>query len=134
MIFLIKLLNEIGVIKLINKLMKPLLKLMGIGEQVSTITIIGLTLGVVYGGALIINETKNKLLDKKDIFYSLVLMGLCHSVIEDTLLMMSLGADITGVLFVRLGFAIIFTVILVWICKKLPDKTLFKLFLRKPQS
>jgi hypothetical protein len=134
LIFLIKLLNEIGVIKLINKLMKPLLRLMGIGEQVSTITIIGLTLGVVYGGALIINETKNKLLDKRDIFYSLVLMGLCHSVIEDTLLMMSLGADISGVLFVRLGFAIVFTVILVLICKKLPDKVMYSLFLRNNRA
>ena len=112
-------------------MMKPVLKLMGIGAEVSTITIIGLTLGVVYGGALIINETKNKLLDKKDIFYSLVLMGLCHSVIEDTLLMMSLGADITGVLFIRVSFAIIFTTLLVTICKKLPDKALFRLFLRK---
>jgi hypothetical protein len=134
LIFLIKFLNAIGVIKLINRMMKPVLKLMGIGVDVSTITIIGLTLGVVYGGALIINETKNKLISKKDIFYSLVLMGLCHSVIEDTLLMMSLGADISGVLFVRLGFAIIFTVILVWICKKLPDKLMNSLFLRNNRS
>lgn len=130
LILLIKFLNEIGVIKLITKMMKPVLKLMGVGPDVSTITIIGLTLGVVYGGALIINETKNKLLDKKDVFYSLVFMGLCHSVIEDTLLMMSLGADISGVLFIRLGFSIMFTFILVRICRRLSDKTMGKYFLR----
>lgn len=130
LIFLIKFLNEIGVIKIITKMMKPVLKLMGIGAEVSTITIIGLTLGVVYGGALIINETKNKLLDKKDVFYSLVFMGLCHSVIEDTILMMSLGADISGVLIIRLLFSILFTWILVRVCRKLPDKTLYKVFLR----
>jgi hypothetical protein len=130
LILLIKFLNQIGVIKLITRIMKPVLKIMGIGPEVSTITIIGLTLGVVYGGALIINETKNKLLDKKDVFYSLVFMGLCHSVIEDTLLMMSLGADISGVLFIRLGFSILFTFLLVRICRRLSDKTLRKLFLR----
>jgi hypothetical protein len=130
LILLIKFLNQIGVINLITRIMKPVLKIMGIGPEVSTITIIGLTLGVVYGGALIINETKNKLLDKKDVFYSLVFMGLCHSVIEDTLLMMSLGADISGVLFIRLGFSILFTFLLVRICRRLSDKTLRKLFLR----
>jgi hypothetical protein len=121
LIFLVKLLKEFGIIKLITKLLGPLLRLMGIGEGVTTITIIGLTLGIVYGGALIINETRTQQINRRDIFYSLVLMGLCHSVIEDTILVVSLGADIIGVLIVRLIFALLMTWLIVKVSKQISD-------------
>lgn len=126
LLFLVKLLREIGVIKLITKALGPLLRLMGIGEGVTTITIIGLTLGIVYGGVLMIAETKSREIQRRDIFYSLVLMGLCHSVIEDTILVLSLGADITGVLIIRLLFAIAITWIVVKLGNRMSDRFFFK--------
>jgi spore maturation protein SpmB len=123
LIFLIKLLREIGIIKLITRALGPLLRLMGIGEEVTTITIIGLTLGIVYGGALIINETRTRPMNRRDIFYSLALMGLCHSVIEDTILVVSLGADIWGVLVIRLAFALLVTWMIVKISQRISDST-----------
>jgi hypothetical protein len=121
LIFLVKLLRELGVIKLITKALGPLLRLMGIGEEVTTITIIGLTLGIVYGGALIINETRTREMNRRDIFYSLALMGICHSVIEDTILVVSLGADIWGVLVIRLAFSLLVTWMIVRISRRIKD-------------
>lgn len=126
LIFVVKLLRELGIIRLITKGLGPLLRLMGIGEGVTTISIIGLTLGIVYGGAIMINESKNKEIFRRDIFYSMTLMGLCHSVIEDTILVVSLGADITGVLLIRFAFAIIITWLLVRIFRSLSDQKFYK--------
>jgi hypothetical protein len=129
LIFLVKLLREIGVIRLITKALGPVLRWMGIGESVTTITIIGLTLGIVYGGALIINETRSRALNPRDIFYSLALMGLCHSVIEDTILVVSLGADLSGVLLIRLVFALIITIALVKVMSLMSDARFRRIFM-----
>jgi len=131
LILLVKLLREIGIIKLITKALGPLLRLMGIGEEVTTITIIGLTLGIVYGGALIINETRTKEMNRRNIFYSLVLMGLCHSIIEDTILVVSLGANIWGVLVIRLAFSLLITWMIVKISVRVKDAVFEKFILTK---
>jgi hypothetical protein len=129
LLFLMKILKVLGIINIITKGLSPLLRLMGIGEGVATIAIIGLMLGVVYGGALIINESKSESIDKRDIFYCLGLMGLCHSLIEDTILMLALGSNYSGVLLARLIFSFLIIWAIVKLTKHLPDKTFGKYFL-----
>ncbi len=132
LLFLMKILKVTGVIDIITKGFSPLLRLMGIGKGVVTIAIIGLMLGVVYGGVLIINESKSKSIDKRDIFYCLGLMGLCHSLIEDTILMLALGSHYSGVLLARLIFSFLIIWAIVKLTKHLPDKVFGKYFLVNP--
>jgi len=40
-----------------------------------------------------------------------IFMSLCHSLIEDTLLMMSLGAKMIGIFWRRIFFAVIFIIV-----------------------
>jgi len=134
LLLLVKILKVTGVIHLITKGLSPLLKLMGIGAEVTTIAIIGLTLGVVYGGVLIINESKNKDISKRDIFYCLALMGLCHSVIEDTILMMALGGHYTGVLIFRVLASFIIIWAIVKYTKHLSDSSFAKYFLARNEK
>ena len=101
---LLKILTAIGVTALMDKILRPILGLMGIGPRASAITVIGLTLGLSYGGGMIIVESKSGAIGKKDVFYSLTLMGLCHSLIEDTLLLMMVGR---GLLWHFLGKAFV---------------------------
>ncbi|MDQ7835745.1 MAG: hypothetical protein RDU24_10215 [Humidesulfovibrio sp.] len=108
-----RLLTEVGAIGLLNRLLRPVLAFIGIGQAASGITVAGLTLGVTYGGGLIINEAQSGRVDKRDVFFSLTLMGLCHSLIEDTLLMAMLGAHLSGILWARLLFALGATALLV---------------------
>lgn len=131
LLLLMKILKMIGVIDWITKGLSPLLRLMGIGAEVTTIAIIGLTLGIVYGGVLIINESKNKSINKRDIFYCLALMGLCHSLIEDTILMMALGGHYTGILIFRLLASFIIIWGIVKFAKRFSDSSFAKYFLSK---
>ena len=129
LIILMKILKEAGIINWMNKLLKPVLGILGISETIIPISIIGLTLGVSYGGAIIIQESKKLPFNKRDIFYSFVLMGLCHSMIEDTLLMISVGGHYSGVLIGRLIFAFLITWLTVRITRRLSDETMMRYFL-----
>lgn len=120
LLVMMRLLKAIRAIDLMNKLLRPVLKLIGIGPKASAITVIGLTMGLSYGGGLIINEANKGTVGKEDIFYSLTLMGLCHSIIEDTLLIMLIGGHISGVLWGRLILSIITMAIIVQVVRKLP--------------
>ena len=122
LIALMKILHAIGFIKLLSNSLKPILGILGISKEVIPITVIGSTLGILYGGALIIKESEEKQLNKMDVFYAMTLMGLCHSLIEDSILMMSIGAHYSGVFIFRMIFAFSMTYLIVKITKKLPQK------------
>ena len=117
-----RLLQAIRVIDLMNRLLRPVLKHIGIGPKASAITVIGLTMGLSYGGGLIINEAKSGNVGKEDIFYSLTLMGLCHSLIEDTLLLMLIGGHVSGILWARLIFSLLTMAGIVQIVRRLPHR------------
>ncbi|WP_034603467.1 nucleoside recognition domain-containing protein [Halodesulfovibrio aestuarii] len=105
---LMRLLTYYGITEKLNELLRPILQAIGIGKDAATLTVLGLSLGITYGSGLIIHEIKSGSLSKRDVFASLTLMGLAHALIEDTLLMMLIGAHISGTLWTRLLFAIIF--------------------------
>ncbi|WP_319585171.1 nucleoside recognition domain-containing protein [uncultured Pseudodesulfovibrio sp.] len=122
LITIMRVLQAIGVIDLMNRILRPVLNFIGIGPKASAITVIGLTMGLSYGGGLIINEARNGKLSKEDIFYSLTFMGLCHSLIEDTLLIILIGGHLSGVLWGRLIFAVLAMAVIVQIVRRIPER------------
>ncbi|MBQ0757800.1 MAG: hypothetical protein KBT66_08925 [Amphritea sp.] len=109
---LLRFLRWIHIERLMIWMLQPLLKLLGISTQATSLTIIGVTLGLSFGGGLLIREAQSGHISAKDCFSALCLLSLCHSVIEDTLLVMTLGADLSGVLWARLAFSFLFVAIM----------------------
>ncbi len=103
----LRILRLIGVERLLEILLRPLLKLIGIAPSALSITLIGMTLGLAYGGGLLIREAERGDIAPADIFCSISLLGLCHSLIEDTLLVMLIGADLSGILWARIIFSLL---------------------------
>ncbi len=128
LVVFLKLLKLSGIEKLMAWLLKPLLKILGLSETTTSITIIGFTLGLTYGGGLLINEAKSGHISQADVFGSLTLLAIGHSIIEDTLIIMLLGADITGVLYFRVLFALFLTTIIIRLVKQLNNKTFMRYF------
>ena len=108
LITLLRILKWLHIERLMHWLLSPFLLLLGLSKQASNITIIGMTLGLSFGGGLLIKEAESGALSPKDIFVSMALLALCHSLIEDTLLIMLLGAHISGALWGRLAFTLVF--------------------------
>ncbi len=113
LVLLMRVLKKTGAIETINRMLAPGLKHLGIGKEAAPIAMIGITLGLSYGGGLIIREAKNGVVSKKDAFSSLCLMGLSHSLIEDTLLMLAIGASLSGVLVARVIFTLLIMFLLI---------------------
>ncbi|MCK5636543.1 MAG: hypothetical protein KAH91_03900, partial [Thermoplasmatales archaeon] len=112
MIFM-RVLKNTGALDKMNNFLKPSMKFLGMSKNATILPIIGLTLGLAYGGGLIVKEAKSKLISKKDTFLSLSFMDLSHSLIEDTLLTLAIGASIFGILVGRLLFTILVMIIIV---------------------
>ncbi len=111
LMLLMRLLDAFRITEGINNLLTPFLRFMGIGRNAATITVLGLTMGITYGGGLIIHEVQSGRVSQRDVFASLTLMGLSHALIEDTLLMMLIGAHVSATLWGRLIFSLVFVAV-----------------------
>ena len=123
----INVLKAFGVWSFIIHIMKIPLSYLGMSEKVANIILIGLTLGISFGGGFLIEESKKNNISKKDILLSLSFLSLCHSIIEDTILILLLGSHISGILF----FRFIYTVIIILLMKILLETKMQKFILSK---
>ena len=133
----LKLLKVSGIENLIASALQPLLRLIGLSKNTTSITIIGALLGIIYGGGLLINEAKSGKVNKTEIFGSLTLLALMHSMIEDTILIMLMGAHISGALLFRMLFALLLTSLIISLVKQLSESHLQRFFVypdKKKQS
>ncbi len=109
---LMRALNALGLTRLFEVLLTPLLKLLGIGPTAATVTVVGMTMGLAYGGGLIIHEVKAGHIPRRDVFAAVSLMSLSHALIEDTLLLALIGASAWGTLGARLVFSLLVTAVI----------------------
>jgi len=124
-----------GILGLMMKGIEPVLRLAGIKGEAGHLTAIGLFLGISYGAGLLIREARSGVINPRQIFLSCVFMGFAHSIIEDTLLMLSLGADIYSTLIGRVVFAIGATAALALVLASISDRAFFaRLFRSQPQG
>ena len=113
LLVLMRILEKSGIINKINQVIEPGLRLLGMSKDAAPITLIGMTLGISYGGGLIIQEARSGKLSEKDAFLSVSLMCLSHSLFEDTILMMTIGASLIGILLGRVIFTILMMILIV---------------------
>jgi len=127
---LMRLLKVLRVTDLLVRLLAPLLRLVGVGRDAAAITVVGLALGLTYGGGLIINESRSGRIGMRDVFNSVTFMGLTHALIEDTLLMVMLGADFQGVFWGRLLFSLALLAVLARMLARMPDHVFARRLMR----
>ncbi len=131
---LLRVLDRVGLTDLLTKLLGPVLRLLGMGPNAAPVTIVGMTLGLTLGGGLIIQEARSGRLSKRDVFFSLALMSLCHSLIEDTMLMALLGAHWSGTLVGRLAFALLAVFILTKLAGAVSEDAFDRFLVRAPDQ
>ena len=118
----LELLKVTGILDRMMMALSPFLRLAGIKGEASHLTAVGLFLGISYGAGLLIREAQSGAVSPRQIFLSCVFMGFAHSVIEDTLLMMALGADAIAILVGRVIFAILATRLIAVLIRNISEK------------
>lgn len=129
MIFLF-ILKKVGIHDLMTRLLEPVLAALGMGREAAPVTIIGMTIGLSYGGGMIIREAHAGHLKQQDVFCSVALMGLCHSIFEDTLLLMVIGAHVSGIFWARVLFSFVVIFLLARLINSLPRAIFERYFVR----
>lgn len=85
-------LEKVGFTGFLQRVLRPAFKLVGIGPEATTITVVGLVLGISYGGGLVIKAASCGDIPKRQVTAAVCFMSLCHAVVEDTALVATLGA------------------------------------------
>jgi hypothetical protein len=85
----------------------------------------GMFMGVVYGSGVLYKQKKEKMLSDRDFTIVCTILLMCHSIIEDTLLFLAVGASFLWIFGFRIFFTVIFIKILLIIGKKIPKLDFF---------
>lgn len=125
-------LKHSGLMTPVNRALDPVLGLSGIRAEARPFTAIGLFLGISYGGGLLIREARTGSVSPRQVFAACVFMGFAHGIIEDTLIVMALGADFAAVFLGRIAFAMLVTALIIRLLRHAPDDVFFSwLFARR---
>jgi len=98
LLVLMDLLERSGATRRITAMLSPLLRASGLDASAAPVTTVGVLLGLTYGGALIIEESERRAFTARTRFLALAWLSLSHALIEDTVLLVALGANVWVVL------------------------------------
>ncbi|WP_066065564.1 nucleoside recognition domain-containing protein [Neobacillus soli] len=101
-----------------SKGMAPITRTLGMKENTSTTMAAGLLFGLAYGAGVMIQAVKEDGVSKKDITLAFIFLMACHAVVEDTLIFVPLGIPVWPLFLIRLGVAILLTLIVGTIWKR----------------
>lgn len=87
-----RILREFGIMQLLSKPLAPVLWLLGLPQRTAFLWIVANVLGLAYGAAVIIEEAESGALNKDDAQLLNRSIAICHSLLEDTLLFVAIGA------------------------------------------
>lgn len=118
LMIMIQFLKDFKWIDRFSNWMAPFLKLLGMKENTSTTLAAGIVFGLAYGAGVMIQAAKEDGVSKKDLYLALLFLVSCHAVIEDTLLFAPLGIPIWPLLLIRLIVAILLTMIVSFVWKR----------------
>ncbi|MFH1080596.1 MAG: nucleoside recognition domain-containing protein [Pseudomonadota bacterium] len=99
--------KAMGWITYIVNLFAPFLKIMGLDRKLGFLWMTAIVFGLAYGGAVIVEETKDGSLPKEDLEMLHLSIGINHSMVEDPALFISLGLSAFWLYIPRLIMAIV---------------------------
>lgn len=102
-----RLLEEFGVLKALSRLFAPLMNLFGLTASASFLWILGNTVGLAYGSAIMMDYAKLGKLEKKEADLLNHHLAVSHSQVEDPLLFMVIGLPVWWLIIPRLILAIL---------------------------
>ena len=112
LVTILEILKAIGIESFLKKILAPPLRFFGISESAMNIIIIGMTIGLQFGGGILIKEVNSAKIDKQSVFLSILMINLVHAIIEDTLLMLAVGGHFSGVIFARIIFGLLISLLM----------------------
>jgi hypothetical protein len=109
--FLHKILDEFAINTWLARFMSPLLRMFGLPPKASFLWIIANVIGLAWGSSVLIEETRQGKITQQEADILNHHVAISHSLLEDTLLFIAIGASLFWIVFPRLLLAFL----VVWI-------------------
>lgn len=108
----IQVLKDLGVLDGFARLVRPLMRPLGIAPRGAVTMAGGLIFGLAFGAGVIIEQVREQKFEKREITLMVLFLCACHAVVEDTLIFIPLGVPAGYLLLIRLGTAILLTLLI----------------------
>lgn len=122
LMIIMQILREKGWLTKLSNGFAPFTKVLGMEKNTSMTLVAGLTIGLAYGAGLMIQAVKEDNVSKRDMTLALIFLVACHAVVEDTLIFLPLGIPVWPLLLIRLITAIVLTIIIAFIWRRLAER------------
>ncbi len=101
---------------------------LGFTEETAAPTLIGFLFGLAYGGGIIIRDTRRHGLGRRQVFLMSVFLSMVHAIVEDSLILIAVGAGALWVVVFRIFWAAVVTLALgaaatAWVRRRAPSLT-----------
>ena len=101
---------------------QPVMQRLNLSSRAAFPLLAGFFLGIVFGSGVIISFANDGTLTKRDLILVLVFLGICHSIVEDTLIFAALGANWWVLVSCRFVLAALATFAVSFVLPFRPDK------------
>jgi len=85
---------------------------LGFTEETAAPTLVGFLFGLAYGGGVIVRDTRRHALGRRQVFLMSVFLSMVHAIVEDSLILIAVGASALWVIVYRLFWAAAVTMVL----------------------
>jgi len=107
-----QILDDLRILEKVSIQLEKVVRFLGISGAGAFPLVIGLVFGLAYGAGMIIHYARQGQLSRRELVLIVTFLSLNHSVFEDTLLFVAIGANGFLILFIRFAAAIIITALL----------------------
>ncbi len=118
LMMIIQVMKDLKWMDVFSRWMSPVTRALGMNANTSTTMVAGLVIGLAYGAGVMIQAVKEDGVSKKDVTIAFIFLVACHAVVEDTLIFLPLGIPVLPLLLIRLATAIILTVLVAFVWKR----------------
>ncbi|MDQ3386218.1 MAG: hypothetical protein M3475_01230 [Actinomycetota bacterium] len=108
----IQVLKDLGVLDGFARLVRPLMRPLGVAPRGAVTMAGGLIFGLAFGAGVIIEQVREQKFEKRELTLMILFLCACHAVVEDTLIFIPLGINVGYLLLIRLSTAILLTLLI----------------------
>jgi spore maturation protein SpmB len=107
--------QKTGIIRVLEYVLLPVVWLMGLSKHTAFLWVVANTLGLAYGGGILIKQKEEGSISHRHLTELNASMAVCHSLLEDSLLFMATGAGLFWIVVPR----VLFAALVVWLYRGL---------------
>ena len=100
-----KTVKQTGLIKVLEYVLLPVVWLMGLSKNAAFLWVVANILGLAYGGGVLIQQREEGSISERHLTELNISMAICHSLLEDSLLFLAIGASGLWIVAPRMLFA-----------------------------